>query len=49
MRWEEHKSERVYEKKADEDFEAHLIAFSCGEPPERALSLVAASARGQGC
>ena len=29
-----HKSERVYEKKADGDFEAHLIAFSCGEPPK---------------
>lgn len=29
-----HKSERVYEKKADGDFEAHLIALSCGEPPK---------------
>jgi hypothetical protein len=29
-----HKAERVYEKKADGDFEAHLIALSCGEPPE---------------
>ncbi len=28
------KSDRVYEKKADGDFEAHLIALSCGEPPE---------------
>jgi hypothetical protein len=25
---------RVYAKKADGDFEAHLIALSCGEPPE---------------
>jgi len=29
-----HKADRVYEKKADGDFEAHLIALSCGEPPE---------------
>jgi len=29
-----HKAERVYEKKADGDFEAHLIALSFGEPPE---------------
>lgn len=29
-----HKAERVYEKKADGDFEAHLIALSCSEPPE---------------
>ena len=29
-----HKSGRVYEKKADVDFEAHLIALSCGEPPK---------------
>ena len=28
------KSDRVYEKKADGDFEAHLIALSCGKPPE---------------
>ena len=28
------KGQRVYEKKADGDFEAHLIALSCGEPPE---------------
>ena len=28
------KSERVYEKKADGDFEAHLIALSCSKPPE---------------
>ena len=29
-----HKGQRIYEKKADGDFEAHLIALSCGEPPE---------------
>jgi transposase len=28
------KSRRVYEKKADGDFEAHLIALSCGKPPK---------------
>jgi len=28
------KGNRVYEKKADGEFEAHLIALSCGEPPE---------------
>ena len=28
------KSDRVYEKKADGDFEAHLIALSCSKPPE---------------
>lgn len=28
------KAERVYEKKTDGDFEAHLIALSCGDPPE---------------
>jgi len=28
------KGERVYKKKADGDFEAHLIALSCSEPPE---------------
>ena len=28
------KGNRVYEKKADGRFEAHLIALSCGEPPE---------------
>jgi hypothetical protein len=27
------KGQRTYEKKADGDFEAHLIALSCGEPP----------------
>lgn len=29
-----HKGQRVYKKKADGDFEAHLIALSCSEPPE---------------
>lgn len=28
------KGERVYERKADGDFEAHLVALSCGKPPE---------------
>lgn len=28
------KGGRIYTKKADGDFEAHLIALSCGEPPE---------------
>ncbi len=28
------KGERVYRKKADGDFEAHLIALSCSKPPE---------------
>ncbi len=28
------KGERVYQKKADGDFEAHLVALSCGQPPE---------------
>ncbi len=28
------KQERVYEKKADGDVEAHLIALSCSAPPE---------------
>jgi len=28
------KSVRVYEKKADGDFEAHLVALSCSKPPE---------------
>jgi hypothetical protein len=28
------KGQRVYEKKADGDFEAHLIALICSEPPE---------------
>jgi hypothetical protein len=25
---------RIYAKKTDGDFEAHLVALSCGEPPE---------------
>jgi phosphoribosyl-ATP pyrophosphohydrolase len=29
-----HDSTRVYEKKADGDFEAHLIALSCSQVPE---------------
>jgi len=29
-----HPAERVYERKADGDFEAHLIALSCSKPPE---------------
>jgi len=28
------KGSRVYIKKADGDFEAHLIALSCGKPPD---------------
>lgn len=28
------KRSRVYAKKADGDFEAHLVALSCSEPPE---------------
>ena len=28
------KGDRVYKKKADGDFEAHLVALSCSEPPE---------------
>jgi len=28
------KSDRVYKKKVDGDFEAHLLALSCSEPPE---------------
>lgn len=28
------KRQRVYEKKADGDFEAHLVALSCSQPPE---------------
>jgi len=27
-------SQRQYERKADGDFEAHLVALSCSEPPE---------------
>jgi biotin operon repressor len=29
-----HKSSRIYKKSVDGDLEAHLIAMSCGEPPE---------------
>jgi transposase len=29
-----HKGIRIYEKKIDGDFEAHLVALSCSEPPE---------------
>jgi hypothetical protein len=28
------KASRIYTKKADGDFEAHLIALSCSDPPE---------------
>jgi len=28
------KGSRVYAKKADGDFEAHLVALSCSNPPE---------------
>jgi len=28
------KANRIYEKKADGDFEAHLIALSCSDPPQ---------------
>ncbi len=28
------KQNRIYEKKADGDFEAHLVALSCTDPPE---------------
>lgn len=28
------KGERIYKKKADGDFEAHLVALSCSKPPE---------------
>jgi hypothetical protein len=28
------KGERVYRRKADGDFEAHLVALSCSQPPE---------------
>ena len=28
------KGGRIYLKKADGDFEAHLVALSCGDPPE---------------
>jgi len=29
-----HKGERVYKRKADGDFEAHLVALSCSDPPK---------------
>lgn len=29
------KGSRIYTKKADGDFEAHLVALSCSDPPER--------------
>ena len=29
-----HQGQRIYAKKADGDFEAHLIALSCSNPPE---------------
>lgn len=29
-----HPSERLYEKKTDGEFEAHLVALSCSAPPE---------------
>lgn len=29
-----HKSQRVYARKADGDFEAHVVALSCSKPPE---------------
>jgi len=28
------KGSRIYAKKADGDFEAHLVALSCSQPPE---------------
>jgi transposase len=28
------KADRIYTRKADGDFEAHLIALSCGDPPD---------------
>ena len=28
------KKKRIYDKKTDGDFEAHLVAISCSEPPE---------------
>lgn len=30
---EKRKAERVYRRKADGDFEAHLVALSCSQPP----------------
>ena len=29
-----HKSSRIYDKKADGEFEAHIIALCCSDPPE---------------
>ncbi len=29
-----HQGKRIYERKADGDFEAHLVALSCSKPPE---------------
>ncbi len=29
-----HKGQRIYERKADGEFEAHLVALSCSEPPD---------------
>lgn len=29
-----HKGQRLYERKADGDFEAHLVALSCSAPPQ---------------
>ncbi len=31
---EGHKGQRAYERKADGEFEAHLVALSCSEPPQ---------------
>jgi len=31
---DEHKGERIYKRKADGDFEAYLVAFSCSQSPE---------------
>jgi len=31
---EKQKADRIYKKKADGDFEAHLIALSCSKPPQ---------------
>ncbi|PIE60566.1 MAG: hypothetical protein CSA31_01435 [Desulfobulbus propionicus] len=28
------RGERVYKRKADGDFEAHLVALSCSDPPQ---------------
>jgi len=34
------KRDRIYAKKVDGDFEAHLIALSCSEPPRRFCKMV---------